>query len=296
MAAVKEMEPLLRRALPEAITLRIGASSGELRVNGDTRQLMNVLLNLVVNARDAMPNGGNVSISVGEKTVPAAAGPGLAPGRYAAIEVRDDGAGIPRDVLPHIFEPFFTTKPRERGSGLGLATAYAVLRAMKGEIRVVETGPDRGTTFEILMPLLDDAADEAPGPAWSVHPPSPSRQTVLVVDDQPELAAAARRLLERDFEILTATGGEQALETFGERSDIDVVLTDVCMPSIGGIDLASRLRMLKPSIAIVYMTGYSDDAAISREVDAGTARLIRKPFERASLTREIRRAVRPKLG
>ena len=166
---------------------------------------------------------------------------------------------------------------------------------MKGEIRV-ETAAGRGSTFEILLPLIDPSALDAPGPAFSVHPPATGRRTVLVVDDQPELAAATRRLLERDFDILTATGGEEALEMFLGRPDVDVVLTDVCMPTIGGSDLAARLRALKPSIAIVYMTGYSDDEAISREVDEGTAQLIRKPFERATLTREIERAFRPKKG
>ena len=296
-ATVAAMEPILRRALPEAIELCVGASTRELRVNGDTRQLMNVMLNLVVNARDAMPNGGRVSVTVDEKLVLDAAGPGALPaGRYASIQVRDGGAGIAADVLPHIFEPFFTTKTRERGSGLGLATAYGVIRAMKGEIRVAQTAPGLGSTFEILLPLLAEDVDDAAGPVRSLHPPSPSRPTILIVDDQPELATAARRLLERDFEVLTATGAAEALETFGARTDIGVVLTDVCMPSVGGVDLAAKLRKLKPSIAIVYMTGYSDDEAISREVDAGMARLIHKPFERASLKREIERAVRPKLG
>ena len=160
---------------------------------------------------------------------------------------------------------------------------------------MTETAPGRGSTFEISFPLVAEA-EETSDPARSLHPAPAYRPTVLVVDDQPELATAARRLLERDFEILTATGAEEALVAFAARDDIDVVLTDVCMPKVGGVDLAARLRKLKPSIAIVYMTGYSDDEAISREVEAGTARLIRKPFERATLKREIERAVRPKTG
>ncbi|HEX7601045.1 MAG TPA: ATP-binding protein [Polyangiaceae bacterium] len=295
VACVTEMEPILRRALPQTIALHIDASSTKLRVLGDTQQLMNVVLNLVVNARDALPRGGSVAVSVGTTVVEEALPGALAPGPYATIAVRDDGAGIAADVLPHIFEPFFTTKTRERGSGLGLATAYGAIRAMKGEIRV-ETAAGHGSTFEILLPLLDPSAVEATGPVLSTHPPSHARRTVLVVDDQPELAAATRRLLERDFDILTASGAEEALATFRGRTDIDVVLTDVCMPSIGGVDLAASLRALKPSIAIVYMTGYSEDEAISREVDAGTAQLIRKPFQRANLTREIERAFRPKKG
>ena len=286
-ASVLAMKPILRRALPDAIALHIEARPETLRVHGDSRQLMNVMVNLVVNARDAMPDGGTVTISLTERLV--------SEGRYAVIQVHDEGGGIPADVLPHIFEPFFTTKTRERGSGLGLATAYGVIRAMNGEIRVSDSAPGRGSTFEILLPLVAEG-EETAGPARSLYPAPASRPTVLVVDDQPELATAARRLLERDFEILTANGAEEALVAFAARDDIDVVLTDVCMPKIGGVDLAARLRKLKPSIAIVYMTGYSDDEDISREVDAGTARLIRKPFERASLKREIERAVRPKTG
>jgi signal transduction histidine kinase len=286
-ASVLAMKPILRRALPDAIALHLEAPPVPLRVHGDSSQLMNVMVNLVVNARDAMPEGGSVTISLAERVV--------SESRYAVIQVHDEGGGIPADVLPHIFEPFFTTKTRERGSGLGLATAYGVIRAMNGDIRVTESAPGRGSTFEILLPLVAEG-EETAGPARSLYPAPASRPTVLVVDDQPELATAARRLLERDFEILTANGAEEALVAFASRDDIDVVLTDVCMPKIGGVDLAARLRKLKPSIAIVYMTGYSDDEDISREVDAGTARLIRKPFERAGLKREIERAVRPKTG
>lgn len=286
VTTIAAMEPILRRALPEAIVLRVVASSsGELRVHGDARQLMNVMLNLVVNARDAMPS--TVTICVGVKEV--------AEGLRATVTIQDDGAGIPSDVLPHIFEPFFTTKTRERGSGLGLATAYSVIRGMKGEIRV-ETAAGKGSTFEILLPLLDAATVDEVTAAPSRYPPARGRRTILVVDDQPELASATRRLLERDFDILTATCAADALETFHGRPDIDAVLTDVCMPSVGGVALAASLRTLKPSIVVVYMTGYSDDEAIAREVDAGDARIVRKPFGRAGLTREIERAFHPKKG
>jgi signal transduction histidine kinase/ActR/RegA family two-component response regulator len=283
-ASVRAMEPLLRRALPETIALGIESSSTALRVLGDPGQLTNVILNLVVNARDAMPTGGSVRITLAKRV---AAGSGsLGPGRYVAIQVRDDGAGIAPDVLPHIFEPFFTTKTRERGSGLGLASAYGTVRAMNGEIGV-ETVLGHGSTFEILLPLLDDVV-VVPQAVVPELPQLPARrQTVLVVDDQPELVAAARRLLGREFDVLTAIGAEDALAMFAARPDVDVVVTDVCMPSIGGVELATRLRRLKPSIGVVYMTGYSDDAAITRELAEGTAGIIHKPFDRAGLRTEI---------
>lgn len=291
VGAVSAMQPILSRALPEGVALRLEPSSPRLYVSGDASQLMNVLLNLVVNARDAMPKGGHVDLSLSERLVSGSIGVGaLPPGRYAVIRVRDDGTGIPSEALPHIFEPFFTTKTRERGSGLGLATAYGVVRAMKGEISVVHSSAERGTTFELLLPLLDEEALALPMRASSRPPPALARRTVLVVDDQPALVSAARRLLQRDFEVLTATSAAAALEAFRQQPDIDVVLTDVCMPEVGGIELAAMLRALRPTLAIVYMTGYSDDEAISREVEAGTARLVRKPFERTSLTREIEHA------
>jgi signal transduction histidine kinase/ActR/RegA family two-component response regulator len=285
VTTVRAMEPLLRRALPEAITLHIEAPSTPFRVSGDSGQLMNVILNLVVNARDAMPSGGSVGIALAERPGSADAERPLARGRHVAIVVRDTGSGIAPDVVSHIFEPFFTTKTRERGSGLGLATAYGTVRAMKGEI-AVETAVGSGTTFEILLPILDasSAAVRVASPAIA---PTSARQKVLVVDDQPELAAAVRRLLDRDFEVLTAVGAEEALAMFAEHSGVEVVLTDICMPGIGGIELAARLRQMKPSIAIVYMTGYSDDEAIAREVESGMARMIHKPFDRAGLRREI---------
>ncbi len=285
-AAVLAMGPLLRRALPETIAFGIDSSPRSFRVQGDPGQLMNVILNLVVNARDAMPIGGSVGINLGERVVSGASPGAMAPGRYAVIQVRDDGAGIAPDVVAHIFEPFFTTKTRERGSGLGLATAYGVIRAMKGEIGV-ETALGQGSTFTILLPLLEDVVI-VPDVVVPELPASPSRrQVVLLVDDQPELVAAGRRLLGHEFDVLTAIGAEDALALFDERQDIDVVVTDVCMPSIGGVELAARLRRLKPSIAIVYMTGYSDDEAIARELAGGTAWMVHKPFDRAGLRREI---------
>jgi signal transduction histidine kinase/CheY-like chemotaxis protein len=284
--ALRAMAPLLRRALPETIAFAIEAPSKSCRVQGDSGQLMNAILNLVVNARDAMPRGGSVGIALSERVLPSGASSVLAPGRYAVIQVRDDGAGIAPDVVPHIFEPFFTTKTRERGSGLGLATSYGTIRSMNGEIGV-ETSLGQGTTFEILLPLLDDVI--VVRQAALPEPPPPPRRlpTVLIVDDQPALVTAASRLLGKDFEVLTAIGAEAALSVFGKRPDVDVVLTDVCMPSIGGVELAGRLRRSKPSIKVVYMTGYSDDEAIVRELAAGTARMIHKPFDRVSLRNEV---------
>jgi signal transduction histidine kinase/CheY-like chemotaxis protein len=294
VAKLTAMEPILRRALPETIALELLGSPRRLAVHGDARQLMNAVLNLVVNARDAMPKGGRVRISTEERLVEPSPGPGaLAAGRYAAIEVHDDGSGIPPHVLPHIFEPFFTTKTRERGSGLGLATAFAVVRAMKGELRVRETEADRGSTFEILLPLLDEHEFESIVTTGPEPVSSRPRRKVLLVDDQPALVAAARRLLQRDFDVLAATSAAQALAAFEAQPNVDVVLTDVCMPDVGGIELAAELRRRKPRIGIVYMTGYSDDEAISKEVDAGTARLVRKPFERAGLTHALEQACGP---
>jgi signal transduction histidine kinase/CheY-like chemotaxis protein len=289
--SVAAAETILRRALPDTITLRIERHDEPSLVRGNAQRLVNVLLNLVINARDAMPTGGAVTVTVG-RTVLAGGDPldTLAPGPYATLAVRDEGSGIDDATLPHIFEPFFTTKTRERGSGLGLATAYGTVRGMKGEIRV-ETALGRGSTFTVLLPI-EQGSVELAEPPRSESRVRASGPIVLVVDDQPPVVSAVRRLLaSRGFTVLTATSGEQALSLAGERPEVDVLLTDVSMPSMNGIALSRRLRAIKPSIAVVYMSGYAEDAPMTRGLEQEQARIVRKPFDAETLVAEIEAAV-----
>jgi PAS domain S-box-containing protein len=272
---------MLGTLLGDRVRLRRVRAPAPLRVRIDRGALEQVVLNLAANARDAMPEGGRITIDL--DTLDVTNDLTLPSGRYAVLAVEDDGAGIPPDVLPHIFEPFYTTKEIGNGTGLGLSTAHGIVTEAGGAIRVT-TAPGRGTTFRVLLPLADvpDAVVDAR------RRPTSSRGSVLVVEDQPEVRRLVRIMLEEaSYDVSEAEDGADALRVLGARPDVRIVLSDLSMPKVSGRELAQRLARDRPDVRVVLMGGVVDSSAIG----VGVA-VLRKPFGREELLRTIEEAFR----
>jgi two-component system cell cycle sensor histidine kinase/response regulator CckA len=289
-AVVADLASMLRRLIGEDIVLTTVARAGAGAVKADRGQVEQVIVNLVVNARDAMPEGGTISVEVADVDVDAAHAAGHPPtesGRFVMLAVRDTGVGMDAAVRAHIFEPFFTTKEKGKGTGLGLATVYGIVKQSGGYVSL-DTEPGAGATFKVYLPRLGVAA-VAPAPARPVPPP-PGHETVLLVEDEGMLRALAREVLEEaGYRVLEAAGGEEALRLAGSHpGPIHLVLTDVVMPGISGRQVAERLAASRPEIKVLYTSGYTDDAVFKRGVlPEGTA-FIHKPFTTDGLVRKVR--------
>ena len=260
---VSSIAKMLQRVLREDIRLQVKHQGGPLPVEGDPGMLDQVLLNLAVNARDAMPDGGSLIITTGLRHLDAAAAGAaqLPPGPYAVIEVTDSGSGIPPEVLPHIFEPFFTTKAAGQGTGLGLATVFGIVQQHRGTIHVRST-PGQGTSFELLLPcVVPDAAVAGSGTSRALE--RPATETVLLVEDEPAVRRLTSRVLERrGYRVLTAAHGREALRLWQEaQGKVQVLVTDIVMPGgLTGQELATRLQGEAPGLKVILMSGYAVDA------------------------------------
>jgi CheY-like chemotaxis protein len=280
-------------------------------VKADAGQLEQMLLNLAVNARDAMPNGGRLTIrtSNAEVDVETARRLGLGPGRYVMLEVSDTGVGMDRETRSRVFEPFFTTKDQGKGTGLGLSTVYGIVNQAGGQIGV-ESEPGRGTTFRVYLPQVE-RSDPAPAPAPSAGPADapmgtagddlprapravdPRRETVLLVEDARRVREVVREILETSgYEVLEARQGAEALKISSRhRGPIHLMVTDVVMPQMSGRELAQRLAPLRPDMRVLYMSGYTDDAIVRHGVlEAGIA-FIPKPFTPDALIAKVRQVL-----
>ncbi len=257
-AFLSEMVELLKRTLPEAIQLTLGGEGSACLVDADPTRLQQVIMNLAINARGAMPDGGSLHFAIkriqvapdGKRPLPT-----LTPGDWVQVTVTDTGAGIPADVLPHIFEPFFTTR-LPHGSGLGLSQVYGIIKQHGGEIDVV-TEVGKGTTFCLYLPALTVSQPTTPENHLSQLTPGQA-ETILVVEDDATLRAALKQSLESlGYHILDAANGEEALACFRQDNDrITLVLTDIVMPKMGGAALLNKLQAIKPALKAVVMTGY----------------------------------------
>jgi CheY-like chemotaxis protein len=258
-------------------------------VLADPGQLEQVLVNLAVNARDAMPDGGTLSIATTNRTITGqTAHPGLRAGHHVELRVADTGTGIPPEIAERVFEPFFTTKPKGEGSGLGLATVYGIITQAGGHADIHST-PGAGTTFTALLPVTD----QTPPPAED-HVPTGhlghGGETVLVVEDEEALREVTRRILARNgYQVLTAAHGPEALKVIEDTdSPIHLLLTDVIMPHMLGKDLASNARQLQPGIRVLYMSGYAQPVLASQgTLDPGVT-LVEKPFSEPDLLHRVR--------
>jgi signal transduction histidine kinase/CheY-like chemotaxis protein len=286
--AITAVEGMLRRTLGEHVELVISLA-GDLRpVLADPGQLEQVLVNLAVNARDAMPGGGTLTIDTGNITVDAesiAGGSKSRQGQNVRLRVSDTGTGMPPEIIEHVFEPFFTTKEEGAGTGLGLPTVYGIVTQADGHIRI-SSEPGIGTTFTIMLPVTA----EVPAPPAPEVPEVPSRrtpkgETVLVVEDEAALREVTRRILTRNgYQVISAASGPEAIAiAAGHPGEIHLLVTDVVMPHMLGKEVAEKMRAVKPGIEVLYMSGYARPVLASQgRLDPNVA-LVEKPFSEADL-------------
>jgi PAS domain S-box-containing protein len=300
-AVVTGMEPMLGRLIGEDIDLAVIPAEGLGRIKADPGQLEQVIINLVVNARDAMPEGGRLTIETADVELDAAYASRhvtVPPGPHVMLAVTDTGEGMDEQTRSRVFEPFFTTKGPGKGTGLGLATVYGIVKQSGGDIQLAsERG--RGTSFKIYLPLVAEPASE-PGPARSATAPVPrGDETVLLVEDEPEVRDLAREILEASgYTVLQACDPQDAV-LMAERhaGPIRLLLTDVIMPRQSGRALAERLRPLRPELQVLYMSGYTNEAIVRHGVLEPDTMFIQKPFTPAALGHKVRAALdRDRLG
>ncbi|HEX8345326.1 MAG TPA: PAS domain S-box protein [Actinoplanes sp.] len=294
-AAIAEVQAMLERTIGEHITLITVPSATPLSVYADPGQVQQVLLNLAINARDAMPDGGTLVIEANTVVLDGQElnlQPALPAGTYARLLVSDTGQGIPPDVAARIFEPFYTTKPRGQGTGLGLATVYGIVTEAGGSINVYSE-PDVGTTFRIHLPLVAGQAGQATVIPKQTEPPTGDGQTVLVVEDEPALARVIARILTNGgYHVVVATNGPEAL-ALDRQQDFDLLLTDVIMPEMSGRRLAETLHERRPGLPVLYMSGYSNGLLGTTHILDDDIAFIEKPFTARDLLHKVHEVMAP---
>jgi PAS domain S-box-containing protein len=292
-AAVGETEQMLRRVIGEDVelALRLGEKLGNVRV--DPGQLEHVLLNLAVNARDAMPRGGTLTLATADADVDRdTAGPApMGAGRYVILSVADTGVGMDAETRGRMFEPFFTTKPTGEGTGLGLATVYGIVQQSGGFI-TVDSELRRGTTFRIYLPRVDEPPEVTSLPTVSGAGPR-GHEAILLVEDQDslrEMVSEALRLL--GYKVLAAPDGEAAMELARQHAGpLDLLVTDIVMPRLGGFDLATRLLAERPGLRVLYMSGHATNVVSRHGVREAGLPLLEKPFRTDVLALKVREAL-----
>jgi PAS domain S-box-containing protein len=287
------LQPMLRRTLREDVFLELRPTSGLPPIQGDRGQIEQVILNLAVNAQDAMPGGGTVLVETRAALAAEGIGfpeEGVPPGRCVTMVVSDTGSGMDPETLARVFEPFFTTKAAGRGTGLGLATVYGIMRQHRGTVSA-QSEPGRGSSFTAVFPAAADGAI-APAPAAPVEAPehTPRSGTVLVVEDQEQARPLVCEMLRRSgYTVLEAAHGEAALAASRSHAGgIDLLLTDVIMPGMNGKELHRRIREERPGIRVLYMSGYAANILSSHGVLEPGVELLSKPFTLAAFTAKVR--------
>ena len=271
------IEQMLRRMIREDVRLVTEAVDGPAWIKADPAQIEQVLLNLAVNARDAMPNGGTLTIRTSLSELPPSLvgeAPPADPGKHVSLVVSDNGFGMDPKTMGRIFEPFFTTKEVGKGTGLGLSTVYGIVKQASGRIQL-ESAPGKGTTFRIWFPRHEEEELPRLAATGTASAQGPCTETILVVEDSDILLGLVRSILESEgYQVLAAGQGEEALRVFREfQGPIRLLLTDVVMPYMNGWELAERVRALRPEVKILFMSGYPE-----KEVEADGSLPIREPF------------------
>jgi len=293
-ALVPDIEKMLRRLIGEDILFATVLHPRLGNVRADPGQLEQVIVNLAVNARDAMPDGGRLTIETRDvelDEVYATDHPSVKPGRYVMLAVTDTGVGMDEETKARIFEPFFTTKVRGKGTGLGLATVYGIVQQTGGHIWPYSE-PGLGTTMRVYLPRVDDPADPIEHLGDAALGAVGGTETILVVEDEAPVRAVTRQLLQRNgYTVLEAADGPAALALVdGEAGDrhIDLLLTDVIMPGMSGRELADQLRARRPNLRVLFMSGYTDDAVVRHGMLEPGLAYLEKPFRPPTLLRKVR--------
>jgi len=287
---VADFDKMLRRLVGEHINVAVDCAPDLWQVKADPGEIGRAIMNLFLNARDAMPSGGTLAVETANVTLTDADAPGLdlAPGRYVMLAVRDSGVGMDAAMQTHIFEPFFTTKETGKGTGLGLATVQGIVEQSGGAIRC-QSELGRGTTFRIFLPAVAEALDEGARPAGSLAKAPGGSETVLLVEDEDAVRKLARRILENSgYVVLDAHNGRAGLmlcETY--QGPIDLIVTDVVMPELSGRELAEAALKLRPGLKVLFMSGHTQDTTLREGVERGTA-FLRKPFTPMGLAQKVR--------
>jgi CheY-like chemotaxis protein len=288
---VTETAKMLQRLIGEDIELNTMLDPELGRVRADPGQIDQVLINLAVNARDAMPQGGKLTIATSSAELDETFThpyPDLPPGPYVMLTVSDTGIGMDEATKTHLFEPFFTTKGAREGTGLGLATVYGIVKQSAGHI-VVHSELGQGTAFTIYFPVVDDVISSDKPHAGLKSPPL-GNETILLTEDEPAVLALARHALEmHGYTVLEAGQSDSALDIAeGHKGPIHLLVTDVVMPGMSGRELSERLAAVRPDLKVLYLSGYTDDAVIRHGVLQAETAFLQKPFTPSSLAAKVR--------
>jgi signal transduction histidine kinase/CheY-like chemotaxis protein len=287
------MEQLIRRTLSPGINFRVRPRDGRWNIYCDPNQLESALLNLAINARDAMPAGGSLTITVADRMLTRADIPeqeGVAPGAYVEVEVKDTGEGMTPDILERAFEPFFTTKPSGKGTGLGLSQVYGFVKQSRGFVRI-ESRPGAGTDVRLFLPAAERADDKSAQPLSKppdrADPPAAVGR-ILVVEDQEDVRSQiVEALMEIGCTVVEAKDGPQGLRAVESGAPLDLLITDVGLPGLNGRQLADAARMLKPELPILLITGFAGNALGDLGLPAGME-VLKKPFALAEMIARVR--------
>ncbi|MET0355130.1 MAG: ATP-binding protein, partial [Cellvibrio sp.] len=275
---IRSFESVLQRANDKGLRFDIKLADSLPNAQIDTSLFEAALLNLVVNARDATPEGGSISVETSVITLSDNQINTLATGDYIKVDVIDSGHGIPAELIAKVIEPFFTTKPVGKGTGLGLSQVYGFARQSKGDLQIIST-EGKGTVMSLLLPVV---ADETPGSR-----PIKKQERALVVDDQPDVLDMAVELFKMlGYDVYAAQNGEEAIKILSAHADIGVLFSDVAMPGMNGVELAQRAKLIVPSIKILLASGYPGKALETANTDKFP--LIPKPYKLADIARELR--------
>jgi PAS domain S-box-containing protein len=293
---VREMDKMLQRLIGEDIELLTLLKPDVGQINADPGQIEQVLMNLVVNARDALPKGGKITIETGNAILDetyAHKHTGVQPGRYVVLTVSDDGHGMDAEIQKRVFDPFFTTKAVGKGTGLGLSTVYGIVKQSEGNISV-DSEKGKGTTFKIYLPRVDKGVEARQSSPEVLAVPVGS-ETVLLVEDEDQLRNLSIEILkECGYEVISAENGEEGLRICKEfEGRIDLMITDVVMPHMNGRELAEQVGRLRPETKVLYMSGYTDDAIIRRRILEDEMSFIQKPFRPDALALRVRELLDP---
>ncbi|AFM25918.1 PAS domain S-box protein [Desulfomonile tiedjei] len=290
---IMQIKKFLNRTIPKMIDIRINVSGDLAEVDADPTQIEQILMNLAVNARDAMPEGGTLTITARNETLDSECvkcHPGVSPGDYVLLAITDTGTGMDTGIVEHIFEPFFTTKEIGRGTGLGLAMVYGIVKQHGGHI-TCQSDVAQGTTFKIYLPAIRRKTE--PVTESSEEMPAHGTETVLLVDDEESVRELGTRILARSgYTVLTATNGVEALDLYTrEKDDITLVILDLIMPILGGKDCLKRILQINPQARMLIASGYSGDISIKECLDLGARGFVSKPFRYKELLRQVRKTL-----